>query len=375
MVREYPYEYGQVRDTNEFFTSTEGIGLTELSQRALIVASTGLQALPPNLLRVQGEFAGWTRALEAAPSLTWLESARRNPFTGDGRRLAWIPREGSEDTLDPLNVVVGELEGTLAQHGIPLSTTTSLPAGARGADLAIIAAHGGLTEEDRFFRVVADDSDVKFTPAALAGSLAGVGTVVLFVCSGGRIDKHPGSSAVLGMAKRLLARGCRAVVAPTWPLEVSVPGVWLPGFSGRVGAGCSRDRCVLRREHGGTGCVRLESQAGSCDDRTEILWRRRRVAAPGSLATARQRAQPGWRPSRTPASVISGSNRTSRHRKLQVHASSPRARKDSHSRDRPSSTRNARVETYRGRPDRDRAGALEADLADRLGLRDPDGIA
>jgi hypothetical protein len=32
------------------------------------------------------------------------------------------------------------------------------------------------------------------------------------------------------MAKRLLARGCRAVVAPTWPLEVSVSAVWLPGF-------------------------------------------------------------------------------------------------------------------------------------------------
>ncbi|HEX8320459.1 hypothetical protein [Longimicrobium sp.] len=87
-----------------------------------------------------------------------------------------------------------------------------------------------MTEEKRFFRVVADDSDVKITPAALAGSLGGVGTVVLFVCSGGRIDKHPGSSAVLGMAKRLLTSGCRAVVAPTWPLEVSVPGVWLPGF-------------------------------------------------------------------------------------------------------------------------------------------------
>lgn len=229
-AEKYPYEYSKVRDTNEFFTSTEEIGLTELPKRAVIVASTGLQAFPPNLLRVEGEFAGWTRALAAAPSLTWLDSARRNAFTGDRRRLAWIPREGSEDPIDPLNVVAGELEGTLAQHGIPLSTATSLPAGASGADLAIIAAHGGLTEEDRFFRVVADDADVKFTPAALAGSLAGVGTVVLFVCSGGRIDKHPGSSAVLGMAKRLLARGCRAVVAPTWPLEVSVPGVWLPGF-------------------------------------------------------------------------------------------------------------------------------------------------
>lgn len=228
--KRYPYGYAAVRDSNEFFTSTERIGVTEMPPRAVIVASTALQGFPPNLLHVQHEFAGWHRRLAAAPSLTWLESARRNPFTGDGRKLAWIPLDGSEDPLSPLNIVAGEVQDTFVKHGITLSTVLSLPIGAAGADLAVIAAHGGVTEDDRFFQVVADDSDVKFTPGALAGSLAGVGTVVLFVCSGGRIDKHPGANAVLGMAKRLLARGCRAVVAPTWPLEVSVPGVWLPAF-------------------------------------------------------------------------------------------------------------------------------------------------
>ena len=226
----YPYGYSEVRDPHEFYVSTEGIGLSALPGRAVIVASTALQAFPPNLFRIDNQFAGWTRALAVAPSLTWLDSARRNAFRGDGRRLAWLPSEGSKDPLDPLNVISGEIAGTLAEHGITLSTTISLPVGTRGADLAVIAAHGGLTGEGRYFRVVADDSGAKFTPAAFAASLAGVGTVVLFVCSAGRLDQHPGATAVLGMARRLLAQGCRAVIAPAWPLEVSVPGVWLPAF-------------------------------------------------------------------------------------------------------------------------------------------------
>ncbi|HEX8320458.1 hypothetical protein [Longimicrobium sp.] len=128
----YPYEYAAVRDSNEFFTSTGRIGVTEMPERAVIVASTDLQRFPPNLLHVQDEFAGWTRRLAAAPSLTWLESARRNPFTGDGRRLAWIPLEGSEDPLDPLNVVAGELEATLAQHGTRSVERYLAPGGRRG---------------------------------------------------------------------------------------------------------------------------------------------------------------------------------------------------------------------------------------------------
>jgi tetratricopeptide (TPR) repeat protein len=227
---DYPYGYAGVNEGNVFYTSTDGIGLSVLPERAVIVASTELQGFPPNLLRVGEEFGGWERRLAAAPSLTWLHAARLSPFRGDGRKLSWIPTEGGGEWWQTLSMVAEQLRGTFSDHGVELSTAVSLPTDTTGADLAIVVAHGGVAEENRFFRVVSDDTDLKLTPAALAASLGGVGVVILFVCSGGRIDKHPDASAVLGMAKRLLAQGCRAVVAPPWPLETNVPPYWLPTF-------------------------------------------------------------------------------------------------------------------------------------------------
>lgn len=233
----YPHAYGDAREVNVFFTTTEGLGLTELPPRAVIVASTDLQVLPPNLLRVDDDLAGWNRPLAAAPSLAWLQAARRHPFGGDGRRLAWIPLTHEDAHDRTLGVLRERLEGTFDAHGITLSTA-ELPANdSTGAEMMIVAAHGGIAREGRFFRVVTDDFGRATTPAMVSNRLADVGTVVLFVCSGGRVDMYPGASAVVGLVKRLLSQGVRAVIAPPWPLSADVPPHWLPTFLNQWSAG------------------------------------------------------------------------------------------------------------------------------------------
>jgi hypothetical protein len=77
------------------------------------------------------------------------------------------------------------------------------------------------------------------SPEQVARVLGGVGTVVLFVCSGGRATPHLEASTMVGMARLLLDRGCRAVIAPPWPLSVSVPPRWLPVFLARWDAGAA----------------------------------------------------------------------------------------------------------------------------------------
>lgn len=104
------------------------------------------------------------------------------------------------------------------------------PADLAGANLVIIAAHGGVATPNRFFRSVHDDTTGVRSAAATARRLAGAGVVVLFVCSAGRADPHPEANTTLGLAKHLLRQGCRAVIAPPWPLETSVPPHWLPVF-------------------------------------------------------------------------------------------------------------------------------------------------
>ncbi|MBR0684459.1 hypothetical protein JQ594_00905 [Bradyrhizobium manausense] len=228
----YPYGYRDASAYNEFYVSTEGIGVSELPRRAVVIASTDLQGFPTNLLRIGAHLAGAERHLAMAPSLSWLDGARRNPWRGNGQIAAWIPDAVPEEGLPTLAILADRLAGTFADHGVVLSSGFEPPA-VKGSDIMIVAAHGGVAEDKRFFRVVTDDVDLALASSTVSGVLEGIGVVVLFVCSGGRLDKHPGASATVGLVRRLLDNGCRAVVAPPWPLRTNVPPYWLPTFLDR----------------------------------------------------------------------------------------------------------------------------------------------
>lgn len=252
----YPYGYRNVQAFNEFYVSTDGIGVSELPERAVIIASSDLQGFPPNLLRVGPDLAGRDRRLAAAPSLSWLQASRRTPWNGDGRISAWIPDAQPEEGLPTLAILAERLAETFVAHGVVLSSGFEPPAALKGSDMMIVAAHGGVAEDKRFFRVVTDDVDLALASSTISGALEGIGVVVLFVCSGGRLDKHPGASATVGLVRRLLDNGCRAVVAPPWPLRTNVPPYWLPTFLDRWSGStalidaCFEANCAVRHALG-----------------------------------------------------------------------------------------------------------------------------
>jgi hypothetical protein len=227
---EFPYGYRDSPDPNVFFRSTAGIGLSSLPSRAVVVTSVRLQAVPVNLLNVDDDLAGSTRALATAPSLSWLQAAQASPWASDGRRVAWIPTAEPEGPLQALAVLAERLQPTLVEHGVEQLHEERPPARLAGCELVIVGAHGGTSMENRFFLGVQDDTQVGLGASRLAQALAGAGIVVLFVCSGGRLDPHPDASAVVGLVATLLDEGCRAVIAPPWPLEGVVPPYWLPTF-------------------------------------------------------------------------------------------------------------------------------------------------
>jgi len=100
----------------------------------------------------------------------------------------------------------------------------------KDAGLAVVTAHGGLNRDGRYLHSIRDDEDLIETPSALADALAEVELVILFVCSGGRIDKNPWDNSTTSLPKQLLSKGCRAVIASPWPLNVMVTYNWLEPF-------------------------------------------------------------------------------------------------------------------------------------------------
>lgn len=226
----FPYEYGIDDDTpNLFYTSTESLRLSSLPAGPIVVvADTELQQFPCNILRVGDEFAGESRPMASAPSLSWLEATRDNPAQTDGRKIAWISQE--ERLGQTFVAIRARLADTLEEHGIALDTGPEIPEGLAGSELVIVTAHGGLGSDRKYFQRVSDEGSLVASGGHLAAHLRNVGVVILFVCSGGRTDKVPDAVTTIGLAKELLNQGCTAVLASPWPLDSRVTYHWLPAF-------------------------------------------------------------------------------------------------------------------------------------------------
>jgi len=231
--RDYPFLYGaDDRPANAFLTTTEKLRLSSLpAGPLLLIRDSRMASFPPSLLRAGPHgsgaitpFAGAHRPVSSAPSVLWLDAAMRCKSSGDGRRLAWMPGGGT------MKAIADYSGGPFDAHHVQLDDQERLPDHFKGASLAIIAAHGKLNPDGGTFQVVSSEGNVAVTGGELARALHNVGVVILFVCSGGRSDKHPAADATIGLARDILDQGAQAVVASPWPLESLVPPRWIDTF-------------------------------------------------------------------------------------------------------------------------------------------------
>jgi hypothetical protein len=230
----YPYRYGFIEreeGNGEFYSSMRDIELPmPNTDRVLIIAEPMLQQIAFNVVLADGRLVGESKAIGLAPSLTWFEDVRRRPRTPSHIRYAWISCSPESEAFGTLDMLFARLGPVFDHHGFTTDTSGRIPDNVRGASIAIATAHGQLTTEQRYIHRIADEHDLTESPVALARALAGVELVILFVCSGGRVDRHPIANTTVSLPKMLLDRGCRAVVASPWPLAAAVPGNWLERF-------------------------------------------------------------------------------------------------------------------------------------------------
>lgn len=238
---DYPYRYGSVtRDegNGEFYASMGDFELpTPSTDKVLVIAQPRLQQLPINLYLVGGQFAGENKAIGIAPSLTWLDNARQYRAVISGKRHAWISCSPQAEAYRALDMVFARLAPCFQQYGFVIDTRGRIPADVRGASMAVVGAHGQLTSDKRYIHSIADEEELNESALSLARALAKVELVILFVCSGGRVDPHPMVNTTVSLPKMLLDRGCRTVIASPWPLDVAVPANWLERFLERWDSG------------------------------------------------------------------------------------------------------------------------------------------
>ncbi|RKH01617.1 CHAT domain-containing protein [Corallococcus carmarthensis] len=209
-----------------------GMSAEACERPLLLLPEAALQTLPGNLLLTEGRLVGTLRPVAMAPSLTWVHAAHSIPRQSTGRFVAWI----SEESVVEIGVVSALTQlreftrQELEDFGFQIEGGAKPPESLMDADIAFVGAHGGIGQEGRYFRVVSDEAQTRLSARTLARQCSGAGVVVLAVCNSGRHDVDPYSGAAYGLARALLDHGCRAVIAPPWPLDVRVMRSWLPAF-------------------------------------------------------------------------------------------------------------------------------------------------
>lgn len=215
---------------DEMRDSVAALGVTKLPKRSIIVADARLQRFPANLLTINGAGAGFSHAIGVTPSLEWLTASRQLDRKGNGAARMWIPVPPAGEGPGPLAMMADEVAPILAEHGVGLEQGKQPSSGFADTDVAIIGAHGGLTEMNRYFRSLSDDGHGVTEIAQIAEVTRKARLTILFVCSGGRIDPHPETGMAIGLAKQILARGSAAVIGPAWPIPFFVARPWLDAF-------------------------------------------------------------------------------------------------------------------------------------------------
>lgn len=134
----------------------------------------------------------------------------------------------------------------LASHDIAIDPSPEPYISLSQAEVAIIAGHAGLATANRHFRSFTNDDHRGTSVSKTADLTRRSRLVILFVCSGGRLDPDLENGAEIGLARRLLARSTQAVIAPPWPVPVFFACPWLRAFLPLWRSGCSLiDCCYL----------------------------------------------------------------------------------------------------------------------------------
>jgi Tfp pilus assembly protein PilF len=248
-LEKYPKAYGLIDSydgNNEFFNTMEALDVRlPDSEGLLIVAEPLLQQLTANLVVVKPRdggfeyFYGSRVAVGFVPALSWLSSTRGRARAGTGGYRAWIAANSGSEATGTLDIALARMSDTFQKFGFVVDTNRRLPSDVADSSLVVVTGHGGLAQEGRYLHSIRDEEDLIEPPSALAESLAGVELVILFVCSGGRIDKHPWGNRTVGLPRQLLNKGVRAVIASAWPLDVKVTYTWLEPFMNAWNAGAT----------------------------------------------------------------------------------------------------------------------------------------
>lgn len=191
-----------------------------------ILSSITTLKFPANLIR---SYFGYISSA-CAISILLPSFFQRDPFTSDTNPRVKLYRSKEQDiTLEmAIDTITTSIHNYLSSDGEELAESSP--------NIVFFVGHG-TREGDRFKGVSLGDEGIllPFEFARICNSEI----IVLFVCHSGFSSNMLFGIDSFSLAKELIDRGARHVIAPSWPLNIKLTGPWAKAFLDRITDGYS----------------------------------------------------------------------------------------------------------------------------------------
>lgn len=196
-----------------------------------LIRDMELSGFPHNLLlNSGGELLHKDCALTNVLSTEWFINNEgilniKNNYTSS----LWIPIKEGDIVL---NLLFSKIEKMITEYEINL-VTDSIPINPLNSDINILIAHG--------------DKGISSFPFLFTNDMLAITNInkviveckilILFVCHSGSFKKSNIRQKLNSMVRVLLTYNIQTVIAPFWPLHISIPPIWLPAFYDHIKKG------------------------------------------------------------------------------------------------------------------------------------------
>ncbi|RRQ48396.1 hypothetical protein DZC72_11850 [Maribacter algicola] len=205
----------------------------------LFTSSIELSEFPTNLIVNNENFISVQTSITNVISLEWyIQKGNEVVLKNDFSSTAWIP---IDDGDIPINLSFSKFQPVLKEHGTEILTSRNILEQIK-TDVNIFLAHGELGFKS--FKGIYTNHDSE-SAILYPKELFGKGEIaILFICNSGVSNEDFFANGVTSLCYDILDLGYKAVVAPFWRLETTIPSYWYEEFIKSFKGGCKLSNAV-----------------------------------------------------------------------------------------------------------------------------------
>lgn len=205
--------------------SFSNLGIEDHFDEILFTSSIELAEFPTNLIVNNNELLGSQTSISNVISAEWyIQKGLKILLNNNFNSTAWIP---IDDGDVPINLSFNRFKPILEKNKVKIITSRNILSQIE-TDVNIFLAHGELGFKS--FKGIYTNHDSE-SAILYPKELFGKGEIaILFICNSGVSNEDFFANGITSLCYDILGLGYKAVIAPFWRLDTTIPSYWYNEF-------------------------------------------------------------------------------------------------------------------------------------------------